>query len=290
MQKRAFSESESYETHYDPLPVRGNEPLYYDKKSVYLPLADDFPFMHYHTRYEIGEVVTGDGEIISEGKFYAARKGDIIFIPSGAKHYSRSIDKNVPCYVIFAYIDSSLVNSIAEVLHSDIPDCDIPAVICERDYPVLVSILRGIIEVCGSDSKKKAEAVALRIATFLFEAERYFELQPETKNEKSRKDKSISLVAEYISLHYGEEINSKKLASMCHLSESQLRRNFYIAYGCSPIFYRNRLRLEIGKELLLHSDLSVGMIAEKLGYSTSSDFCRSFKKRWGLSPTKTRNA
>lgn len=278
-----------YETVFEPVLSEGGEALFFDKESVYLPKVDDFPFLHYHKRYEIGEILSGEGEIICGGKFYSVRSGDMIFVPPSVRHYSRSLDALAPCYARFIYIDEDFVKKIIADFKSEPQPCDIPSVIRADEYASAASLLRGISESCYSQIEGKAESTALRIAAFLFEAAKWFD--------KSDKDLSITekrigeqmrAVAEHISLHYNSPPTSGELARLCHLSESQLRRSFKRAYGCSPIEYRTRVRMAVARELLAHSELSVGAIADKLGYPSPSDFCRAFKKICGNVPSSLR--
>ena len=66
------------------------------------------------------------------------------------------------------------------------------------------------------------------------------------------------------------------------------KRKFVKAYGRPPIAYRNSLRCKIADELLLHTNLSISEIAERIGYSTPADFYRSFLKIHGVTPSDRR--
>jgi AraC-like DNA-binding protein len=95
-------------------------------------------------------------------------------------------------------------------------------------------------------------------------------------------------LAEFLSVHYRENTSAADLAALFHLSESQMRRKFVKAYGRPPIAYRNSLRCKIADELLLHTNLSISEIAERIGYSTPADFYRSFLKIHGVTPSDRR--
>lgn len=289
MQKHALDKIIPDETRFDPTLIGEGELLYYDKRAVLLPLRSDFPFLHFHNRYEVGIVISGEGQIISNGSFYTANEGDILFISPNVKHYSRSTDSKNPCYAKFVYLSPEATESILS--ERKLPKCGIPSLIRKAEHPDAVALLSGIFDTCASDLTLKAESVALRIAAFLAEAPKWFS---EDSEQEHASDKSVGsgmkTVAEYLSFHFAASPTSAELAAVCHLSESQLRRNFQRAYGCSPIAYRNRLRLSAGRELLMHTTLSVGTISEQLGFSTASDFCRSFKKQFGISPSMLRKS
>jgi AraC-like DNA-binding protein len=55
-----------------------------------------------------------------------------------------------------------------------------------------------------------------------------------------------------------------------------------------PIAYRNSLRSSIAAELLLRTEFSISEISTKLGFTSSSDFYRAFRKQYGESPSEYR--
>lgn len=288
MQKHAFSEIQQYETRYDPTLTAEGEALYFDKNKVCLPLLSDFSYLHFHSKYELGIILSGEGQIICDGSFYTATAGDIIFVPPNVKHYSRTTSKENPCYAKFAYLSAELIENMLG--REEVANCKIPALIRNSEHPDAAALLRGAFEACESDISLKEKSVAFRIAAFLAESPKWFE---ETvymrKAGESRKSREMRAVSEYMMLHYSEKTTSAELAALCHLSESQFRRNFLNVFGCSPTVYKNRVRMAVGRELLLHSEMSIYEISEQLGFSVASDFCRSFKKEFGVSPNKMRS-
>lgn len=288
MQKHAFSETKKYETRYDPTLTAEGEALYFDKNKVLLPLLSDFSYLHFHSKYEVGIILSGEGQIICDGSFYTAAAGDVIFIPPNVKHYSRSTSQKIPCYAKFVYLSAELIEDMYGC--DRVPSCKIPALIRGSEYPEATALLKGIFEACESSIALKEKSVAFRIAAFLAESPKWFEETERIKQPvESRKSREMRAVSEYLSLHYSEKTTSAELAALCHLSESQFRRNFLNVFGCSPTAYRNRVRLTVGRELLLHSEMPIYEISEQLGFSSASDFCRSFKKEFGISPSKMRN-
>jgi AraC-like DNA-binding protein len=80
------------------------------------------------------------------------------------------------------------------------------------------------------------------------------------------------------------KLSSSDLASLAGLSERRFRDIFHGVTGLSPRDYYNRLRMEYGADLLTLSDLSLGEVAEKLGYCDPFHFSKCFKSHFGLSP------
>ena len=77
-------------------------------------------------------------------------------------------------------------------------------------------------------------------------------------------------------------------ASMLHLSAHYFNDLLKFETGKNIYEYFQFKRLEISKQLLLDPNSSIGMIADKLGYSNVQYFCSLFKKITGLTPNEYR--
>ena len=75
-------------------------------------------------------------------------------------------------------------------------------------------------------------------------------------------------------------------ANMCNLSESRFAHVFTELVGTSPKHYMMILKMEMAKELLLQSNLSVQQVSESIGINDQNYFSRTFKKYVGYSPTE----
>jgi AraC family transcriptional regulator len=84
--------------------------------------------------------------------------------------------------------------------------------------------------------------------------------------------------------HLGESPSLNDVAKNVHISPSHLRRHFYQQLGRSPTATFNRLRMQKATTLLVNSSLTLDQIAETCGYHSASDFCRSFKLHFKVTP------
>lgn len=80
------------------------------------------------------------------------------------------------------------------------------------------------------------------------------------------------------------------MAAGLRLSPEHFSRLFKQATGLSPMELILETRLSHARHLLRESSLSVGEIAERLGYGDVYFFSRQFKQKTGLSPSQFRNA
>jgi len=85
-----------------------------------------------------------------------------------------------------------------------------------------------------------------------------------------------------------EEWNLARLAALTRLNPSYLTRLFKSATGRSPMEYLARHRAERAATLLLATDLPVGEIGARVGWSDPNYFARRFKSAFGASPSAYR--
>lgn len=84
------------------------------------------------------------------------------------------------------------------------------------------------------------------------------------------------------------EHSLQDLAMRAGITESHLCRVFKQSVGCSPHQYLVEARLNKSVELLGQSKLPMSRIAELSGFSGQCQFARSFKQRFGETPTSFR--
>ena len=85
---------------------------------------------------------------------------------------------------------------------------------------------------------------------------------------------------------YMSNISIRELAKICEVSETTFRRNFIKLKGMSPIAYRNDLRLKHAYNFLISGLYNVSEVMEMVGFNEAPYFSRSFKKKFGITPTE----
>lgn len=100
----------------------------------------------------------------------------------------------------------------------------------------------------------------------------------------------IKEIVSYIGNHISEEVNVTILADAFHINNSHLARKFKKETGYTVSEYVNQQKIEAAKLLLQGKEMSVGEVAERLGYNSSSYFSKVFKKLTGESPIDYTNS
>lgn len=99
---------------------------------------------------------------------------------------------------------------------------------------------------------------------------------------------SIDTIKTYIDENLEKELSRNELADRVYLNPDYLSRLFKKETGISLIEYITNQRISVSKELLVKTDMSVSIIASKVGYSNFSHFSQVFKKVTGLTPNEFR--
>jgi AraC-like DNA-binding protein len=101
-----------------------------------------------------------------------------------------------------------------------------------------------------------------------------------------RLDKRIGAVLLYIEQRLSDTITISGLAKIACLSDTQFKKVFREQVGQTAMQYVTQKRMEKAKALLQHTDYSIQMIAEHVGYIDISAFSRRFSNYFGLTPTQ----
>ena len=94
----------------------------------------------------------------------------------------------------------------------------------------------------------------------------------------------LSRVLSCIGDHLAEDLSLDELAACCHLSPYHFCRLFRQSTGQSPHQYVISQRVEKAKSLLMRGGLTVGEVAQVVGFSDHSKLHHHFKKLTGLTP------
>ncbi len=107
----------------------------------------------------------------------------------------------------------------------------------------------------------------------------------------SREIGTVALIresADYIRLHYRQEIAIEDLLEITHLSKSYYLDMFRQYIGTTPHNYLLSSRITKAKEMLETTDKSITQIADETGFRDVSAFSVRFSKMTGQSPSQYR--
>ncbi|MEH6351928.1 AraC family transcriptional regulator [Pseudomonas sp. 3JA] len=100
----------------------------------------------------------------------------------------------------------------------------------------------------------------------------------------------IAAALSHLHAHFTEPLNVETLASCANMSASTFHEHFKRSTLLSPVQYLKRLRLLKAQRLLLSEGLGVAQVAHQVGYQSSSQFSREYKRYFERNPGEERAA
>lgn len=155
-------------------------------------------------------------------------------------------------------------------------------------FPEMVRLLKQVKEYRGDGiaaklfyESKVAEAVSLIV-------ERYKSI-PKKGAPLSETDRQhLQNVTAYINDHYACKLSQEQLARIACMGTTKLKSSFKQMHDCTITEYIQDRRMSQAEHLLSSTDLSIGQIAESVGYRNASRFSELFRKNTGLLPFEYR--
>jgi AraC-like DNA-binding protein len=94
----------------------------------------------------------------------------------------------------------------------------------------------------------------------------------------------VQKATEYINAHIYEHLSIDEICSVLHVSKYYFCKKFKQSTGLTVMDYILMTRIISAKNMLENSDLAIGEISSRCGFSSQSYFCRVFKDETGMTP------
>ena len=251
----------------------------------------DEPNMHFHNLYEIGYCRDGNGELILDETSYDYQPGMVSLIPQNYPHTTLSRLGEGPSYWEYLFFDPKTV--IAEMYPKDeIYQRDLlqrlgrlAFFVNEKDCTVLATAVKQILDEMREKKPRYRENVNAMLRILMVELFRLMENARQDHDTRKKLGNTQILPAlEYVKVEYARPIRVEELANLCHMSETHFRRLFEACMNMSPMDYINLTRVQYACELMTKTNDSMDLVANKVGFATTSTFNRNFKKFLNTSP------
>lgn len=258
--------------------------------------------------YELIYVVAGGCDYVIEDREQPLAAGDLLFMPPLVRH-SCSVRPGgrflyYAVHFDLVYMGESHDFSVDEVYTGQdyrhapfIPDepelaerpllrlaeAELPYVLAAEEPQACEALLRSMHRVYGSASYGRELLLRADMLSLLALALRQLST-PAGVSRRHPQSERIRQAIDWMAANYARPLQLADIAGSVHLSPGHFRALFKEATGQTPMERLAAIRLERAKELLLHSQLAVGQVAEAVGYPDIHYFSRLFKRVEGLSP------
>lgn len=236
---------------------------------------------HFHEYYVIGFIEHGQRRLLCKNVEYHLVAQDIIIFNPAENHDCAPLDNELLDYRALN-IPKETMRSIA----TDISGVDrLPLfhknVLKDEEIATyLHNVHRMIVE--NSKEFEKEETLLFLITELLDKNS-----SPYTYHEENH-SQELTIVCDYMQLHYREQIRLKQLCELSSMSSSTLLRAFTKEKGITPYRYLEVIRVNKAKKLL-EKGASVLEASSASGFFDQSHFTNFFRTFLGISPGAYRN-
>lgn len=257
-----------------------NDPL--NAKLLYVTYSkyeNDWPsILHTHYFTELFYVKKGHGNFLVDDRTFPIEEDDFVIVNANVPHTETSTG-DVPLeYIIIAVegLGFSFEEQNEHIIFN-----------CKQEHSDLMFYMNSLF-VEMEEKKHGYESVCqnllevlivklIRRTNFAFDV---------TSSAKISQD--CFRIKQYIDANYNKNITLDTLSEFSHLNKYYLVHIFTRHFGCSPISYLCNTRIQVSKELLTCTDLSISEVAHSSGFSSQSYFAQCFQKHCGMSASTYR--
>lgn len=253
-----------------------------------------FNKLHIHTHHEIVVCYSGTAELVTAKGAVTLSAGDAVLIPHDYLHTMKLLDASGRNWASMTFGCTKLERGATFDLwkrYKTLITSDSPLI-----YRGVEGMVEQVREILAENRDSESVRPILKLAMMLDElshtdSER---ISPEICLDKVNSeeplcdDTRLAIVNEIINSCYKEDIDINKLASDLYVSRRHLDRIVKGRFGHTMQELINKNRLEFAKNMLLESSYSTEKIASVIGFSSKEAFVRSFRNKFGVSPTDFR--
>ena len=226
----------------------------YEKaKSVEPLFSEKIPYM------DITYCISGKMIYVYENKEYVLTQGDAIIYPAGTVRERKRTDEKT-LYCSFNIECSDFEPEIKGYVQNGI---------CMDTVRIFESI-KSVYESVSDNKNEQCMSLFMYL---------YYQLEETSRNNENIHIKHIK---KYIGEHYRENITLKQISDYVHLTPQYCCSVFSEYVGQTIFEFITNRRIDEAKSLIITSELTLGQIAEIVGFSDYNYFSRIFKKVTGV--------
>ena len=230
--------------------------------------------------YTMSYVSEGTALLRVDGREYEQRPGDVMFLPPNVVHDHIKTGEGKTTF-LWWHFDYKVFNVI-DLFRL----INVPVLFRLNRSAEFEKIFYEYMDVMHQEPSLKTMALRrakmLEVLAYLFEAA---ELAHSTHVTHSVPDDFKQMIQDVITATE-QRLSLSDLARQYNLNATYLSNRFKAYFGISPIAMHRQLQVERAKYLLGTKHLSVGEVAERLGYTDPAVFSRFFTQKAGIAPSQ----
>ena len=237
--------------------------------------------LHSHEFMEIEYVLKGSVIQMINGEVYEAKEGDYFVLNVGDEHWFYT---NGPAEIVNLVFYAELYDEMFTQDFFLYTKQKIKNAVNTKEEQEKMATLFSLMEQEYSEKREGYIYVIRRFLHIILAI-----LLRHGKNAENISDGSfIDGVNSYMAANDFNMINVDELAKSCGYSRTHFFKRFKYCYGCSPLEYINRRKINMALKMLANTDKSIDSIMEELDFSNKTHFYKLFFRYTGMKPNDVR--
>jgi len=262
----------------------------------------------FENEYFIRTIVRGDGLFIYDNNSVKITKGDLIIVNPNQPHRIIMDDPEKSNVLTIWFDYERLNNIITAIKEKDSRLLNNPEISNTYDFMFKSQHYKNSMLYLGRlmfqflDNNNDDDDIAINFIKeiylheflyYLFKEELKNSTKLQTKKEiafpsKEEIKKRMEIAKDFIYENINKKVTIEQLSNITGLSNSYFIILFKEYFGISPYQYLISVRMNIAKNLLKNTNISVKDIGTRIGYPTFQSFAKAFKLFTGSTPSEYR--
>ncbi len=270
---------------------------YFFPLEIHMDNLDEFPNglmgCHWHNQVEYNYVLEGTAQFQVSGRTYIVHAGEGLFINSNCLHQAQAFgdEKCVFfCIVFQPALLSGFPNSIIaqKYVLPILESKEFPAFYFDSCSPLHRDCNQKMLEI-HHFYQDKADFYEIQIQILLQEIwlsmlRSNEEIIPAPMTVPAYDEQRLKTILTFLENNYAAKLSLEEIALSANISKSECCRFLKQTLNRTPFQILIDYRLTKSIQLLKETDLSIGEIAEQVGFDSASYFSTIFKKNFRHSP------
>lgn len=256
---------------------------------------------HYHYYIELLYGISGEFQVLLDGRYHCFGGGDMVLINSREVHQIDSNSEKGGEYIVVRFLPELIYNSMSSnyfQLRYMVPfitkNTFNQKVIRGKDIKEahISELFHEIVEETSREKYGYELAVRNHIGSIFLWILRYWESNGEGFYEENAKDKILRIQLQpalnYVLEQYSQDVKAEEMAKCCSMSYSYFSRSFQRIMKMNFREYLNQIRISEAEKLLVSTTLSITEIGGNVGFNTTSYFIKKFQHYKHITPKQFR--
>ena len=246
-----------------------------------------YKIWNYSTTNMILYTYSDGGSVVFRDRIYPIKKGMLCFIRSNKQHYTMP-DRPEVYDRSKIFLSDDIFNRMIELF----PGNSLFTKLFRNSSVIYAQIpeeQQSVVEEIYAEAARTLPNIEMNSEVFVC---CYLRLMRYLKQYKRQQtvvaDNFMVRAVTFINNNYPCELSLEELCAEMHMSKYYFCHKFKETMGITVMEYLLKTRLAAAKDILLFTDMAIGEVSEKCGFSSVSYFCQVFRSNTGMTPGEYR--